>query len=95
MIEFSQFLEAHHFPLPIFMAILSVSLQLVAGLLILVGRRTRWAALILIVNFLVAIIMVHRNDSLEAMTPALAMFFGAVLLLFTGPGAFALEKEPK
>ncbi|WP_205510991.1 DoxX family protein [Longitalea arenae] len=92
MIEFSRFLAAFHFPLPVIAAILSVYAQLIAALLLLVGWMTRIASLLLIINFLVAVIVVHRNDSVETMTPALAMFFGAVLLLFTGPGKFAIDR---
>jgi putative oxidoreductase len=91
MMEFSRFLAAHHFPVPNFSAVLSVYAQLIAGLLLLAGWCTRIACLLLIINFMVALLVVHRNDSVEAMTPALAMLFGAVLLLFTGPGRFAID----
>jgi putative oxidoreductase len=92
MIEFSKFLEVNKFPYPMFSALLSVYAQLLAGLFILAGWKTRFASLILVINFMVAIFTVHRKDSFEAMTPALAMLFGSVLLLFTGPGRYGLER---
>ena len=95
MMEFSRFLKAFHFPLPLFSAVLSVYIQFIAGLFILVGFMTRPAALLLVLNFMVALLLVHRNDTVEAMTPALAMLFGAVLLLFTGPGRFALDNRKR
>jgi putative oxidoreductase len=92
MMEFSRFLKTFHFPFPVFCAIVSVYAQLIAGLLLLAGFMTRTASLLLIINFIVALLLVHRNDPVEAMTPALAMFFGAILLLFTGPGKFAIDR---
>jgi putative oxidoreductase len=93
MIEFSRFLKSYGFPMPLFCAVLSVYAQLIGGLLILIGWKTRFASVIIIINFLVALIMVHRKDSLEAMTPALAMLFGAVLLLFIGAGKYSVDKK--
>lgn len=93
MHEFKDFLAAHHFPVPLFSAYLSVYVQFIGGLLLLVGWQTKWAALVLAINFLVALFMVHvpNGDSFEAMTPALALLFIALCLLFSGPGKFSLD----
>ncbi len=93
MMEFAGFLKASGFPLPTFCAVLSVYAQFICGVLILIGYKTRFAAFILAFNFIIAIVMVHLNDSIEAMTPALAMLFISVGLLFTGAGKWAIEKE--
>jgi putative oxidoreductase len=93
MMEFSGFLKASGFPVPTFCAVLSVYAQFICGILILIGYKTRFAAFILVCNFIVAIVMVHLNDSIEAMTPALAMLFITVGLLFTGAGKWAIEKN--
>ncbi|QHT65922.1 DoxX family protein [Rhodocytophaga rosea] len=89
MMEFAHFLEANNFPLPTLSAIVSVYVQLIGGLLILIGYQIRLAAAVLIVNFLVALGMVHINDTVEGMTPALAMLFGCITLLFTGAGKYS------
>ena len=90
--EFSHFLKANGFPVPTLCAVLSVFDQFICAVLILIGYKTRFAAFILVFNFILAIVMVHLNDSIEVMTPALAMLFISVGLLFTGAGKWAIEK---
>jgi putative oxidoreductase len=93
MQAFESFLQANHFPLPLYSAILSVYAQLICGLMILTGFHIRAAGLIMVINFLVALIMVHRNDTIEGMTPALAMLFSSVVFVFYGAGRFALRAK--
>ncbi len=92
MIEFSKFLEANHFPWPTLSAVGSVYVQLIGSILIIIGFKIRIASLVLVINFLIALIAVHirSNDSIEGMTPALAMLFGCLTLLFTGPEKISL-----
>jgi putative oxidoreductase len=92
MLEFSAFLKANHFPTPTFCAVLSVYAQFVCAVLILVGYKTRFAAAVLGVNFIVAITMVHLSDSIEQMTPALAILCISIALLFTGSGKYSIKK---
>lgn len=94
MLEFEKFLQQYHFPFPIISAIISVYAQLVAGLLILIGWKIRWAAVFMIINFLVAIVMVHRGQSFEEMTTPLAMLFASLLFFFTGAGKYSVDREP-
>ncbi len=93
MIRFRDFLEQHDFPLPIVSAIISVYAQLIAGLLLVLGWKTRLASLLMIINFLVALIMVHRNQSFEQMTPAMAILFICILLLFQGAGKYSVDRQ--
>jgi len=93
MIEFSGFLQSQGFPLPTISAVISVYAQFICGSFIIVGYKTRLASFIMIINFLVAIIMVHRHDSIESMTPPLAMLFGSATLLFTGAGKISSDKK--
>lgn len=88
MLEFAGFLEQYHFPVPVVSAVLSVYVQFFCAILILIGYKIRIASFFLIINFLIALIFVHivGGDSVEGMTPALAMLFGALTLLFTGTG---------
>ncbi len=94
MIEFKDFLQQFHFPFPLVSGIVSVYAQLIAGLLILIGWKIRWVAVVMIINFLVALIMVHRGQTFEQMTPALAILFSNLLFFFTGAGKYSLDKEP-
>jgi putative oxidoreductase len=94
MREFAAFLASHDFPLPLVSATVSVAAQALAAVLILTGYRIRIASLVMVANFVVAIGAVHlRNgDSVEATTPAYAMLFGCLTLLFTGAGALTLQR---
>ena len=93
MMEFAIFLKANNFVTPVFCAVLSVYAQFICACLILIGYKTRLAAAILVFNFIVAIIGVHLKDSIEGMTPALAMLFISIALLFLGGGKWAVEKQ--
>jgi putative oxidoreductase len=94
MQEFRDFLQLFHFPMPLVSAVVSVYAQATAGVLILIGWKIRWAALLMIVNFLVALLVVHRGQTVEQMTPALAMMAGSLLFLFTGAGRYSADREP-
>jgi putative oxidoreductase len=91
MIQFRDFLQQFHFPVPMLSAIVSVYAQLIAGLMFVSGYKIRWAAMFMIANFIIAILMVHQHDSFEQMTPALAMLFCSLLFLFHGPDAYSLD----
>lgn len=97
MLEFSGFLAQHHFPWPTFSAVSSVYVQGCCALLLLIGYQTRLAALLLSLNFLIALLMVHfpSGDSVEGMTPALAMLFGALTLFFTGADQLSIDRYLK
>lgn len=91
MVEFAQFLSSYNVPYPTLAAPLSVYAQMICGLLIILGLQTRFVALLMMINFLVAFFVVDIHLSLEEMTPALAMLFGSFLLIFEGPGKFSLD----
>jgi len=93
MIQFKGFLQQFHFPFPIICAVVSVYVQLIAGIMIILGWRIRYAAILVIINFLIALLMVHRNDSPEAMTAPLAILFSAVLFLFQGAGRISIHNK--
>jgi putative oxidoreductase len=90
MLLFRDFLATTGFPLPLLSAIVSVYAQLAGGIMIITGFWIRLGAVAMIVNFIVALLMVHRQDSFEGMTPALAMLFASVLFLFYGAGKYSL-----
>lgn len=94
MQEFATFLKIHHFPYPAIAAQVSVYAQALAGVLIIVGLKIRWAAVLMVINFTLAIVMVHWGQTVEEMTPALAMLFAAVLFLFIGAGRYSADREP-
>jgi putative oxidoreductase len=90
MLEFRNFLQSEGFPFPLSSAILSVYGQFFAAVFLLIGYKSRWAAAVLVINFMVAAgVHVANHDPLPALFPALNILFGAVLFLFNGAGRFA------
>lgn len=80
MLEFQEFLALHHFPLPLFSAIVSVYAQFICGSLFIIGWKIRYAALLMIFNFVVAILMVHIGDAYPTIFPALMMLSASIYL---------------
>lgn len=93
MLEFRDFLAKFGFPLPMFAAYLSAYAQFICGILYVAGLFTRPAAAVMVINFLVALGMVHRNDDYPRSALALIMLFSSVFLLFHGPGRAALDNR--
>ena len=92
MKEFEAFLIEHRFPFPLLSAIVSVYAQAIAGLLFIAGWKIRWAAAVMVINFVIALVMVHWGQTFEQMTTVLFMIISAVLLLFTGAGKYAVGR---
>ncbi|HEY5825738.1 MAG TPA: DoxX family protein [Cyclobacteriaceae bacterium] len=92
MVEFEKFLSAHSFPLPLVCAIVCVYAQLICGLLFIAGLFTRTAALVMVFNFIVAILAIHIGDTYRGVFPAIVMLSSSLFLLFNGAGKFSLDK---
>jgi len=94
MKEFEAFLAQFNFPFPLLSANVSVYLQAVCGICILIGYQVRIASMLMVLNFGIALIVhVKMGDTIEGMTPALAMLSGCLCLFFTGAGRYALDKS--
>lgn len=91
MLEFEAFLRANGFPFPLFNAFLSAYAQFLCGLLFIVGLWVRPAAAVMVVNFVVALAMVHVGLPFERNFAALTMLFGSAFLLFNGAGGASLD----
>ncbi|HEX8334915.1 MAG TPA: DoxX family protein [Segetibacter sp.] len=93
MLEFEKFLTSFNFPFPLVCAVVSVYAQAVAAVMIIFGWKIRFAAILMIFNFLVALIVVHRSHPFDAMIPALSILFCCLLFLFQGAGRFSVDRE--
>lgn len=91
MHEFRDFLAGNGFPMPLQMAYLSAYGQFIAGLLLLVGFLTRPAAFVVIVNFMVAIVMVHLKLPWNANIAPLAMLVGGIFFLIYGAPRYSVD----
>ncbi|MDV3307500.1 MAG: DoxX family protein [Cyclobacteriaceae bacterium] len=90
MLEFRDFLQAHHFPLPLACAVVSVYAQLLCGLMYILGIRIRVAAAIMIINFTIALIGVHIGDAYPPAFPALIILSSSVVFLLLGGGRWSV-----
>jgi putative oxidoreductase len=86
MEEFVAFLAANGTPYPEVGAVVSVYAQFVCGALFILGLWTKPAAVVMIVNFVAALAIAHRQTPFEVTWPALMMLAAAVFFLLHGPG---------
>lgn len=91
MAEFVGFLTATGFAAPQFMAPLSVYAQFLIGVALILGVLTRWVGLLLAFNFVVAIVMVHWNQSFREWWPAIVLVGLGLLFATQGAGRYALD----
>ena len=85
-------------PLPEVSAALVIALELVGGLLLILGLGTRWVAIPLAITMLVALFTVHLANGFFASNGGyefvLTLFGTTVALALTGSGAYALDNQP-
>ncbi|HZF97855.1 MAG TPA: DoxX family protein [Pseudoxanthomonas sp.] len=91
MQEFVGFLAQHGFPWPHLMAPLSVYAQFLCGILLVFGLLTRWAGLVVTINFVVAVVMVHWQQDFRGWWPALVLVLLGLHFAVQGGGRYALD----
>ena len=91
MLEFRDFLAANRFPIPLQAAYLSAYGQFIAGILLVVGFLTRFAGFVVIINFVVALVMVHLELPFNANIAPLAMLAGGIFFLLYGAPRYSLD----
>lgn len=89
------FLESYAIPLPTFMAYLSKAGEFIAGSLLLIGLFTRFAALIIIVDMLVATFYAMNGDIFGHFQGEMSFTYLiiAVALFLCGPTFLSLDKR--
>lgn len=92
MQEFEAFLRHFKFPAPEFMAPLSVWAQFICGAMLFLGLLTRWAGLVMVFNFVVAVLMVHLGDDFRGQFPAMALIAVCLHFAAAGGGRYALDR---
>ena len=95
MQEFVAFLGNHGFPIPRVLAPISVYLQLLIGLGFVLGLFTRWAGILCIIHFAVAIWMVDRHLGMRGTFPSGCLVFIGLFLATYGAGRFSFDSALK
>lgn len=91
MLEFRDFLEVFGAPLPLVSAVVSVYAQFICGILFILGWKVRWAGMVMIFNFIVAILLVHLKDPYPNIYPAISMLAGSLFMFLNGTGSLSLD----
>ncbi|MGQ0653701.1 MAG: DoxX family protein [Betaproteobacteria bacterium] len=90
------------FPAPEFFTVVAIVIELGAGLALLVGWKTRWAAWLLALFVLIAAFMAHRFWEFDAQQLAnqmnhflknLAIIGGLLFVAAFGPGPASVDKR--
>jgi uncharacterized membrane protein YphA (DoxX/SURF4 family) len=92
MVEFQQFMIKNGFPYAVPGSYVSAYAQFICGFLYMLGAATRLAGAVMVVNFLFAFAIAHRQTPLGADMPPLAMLAVALFLLFHGAGPFSVDE---
>ena len=89
------------FPMPQVAALLAVLFELVGGLMIILGWKTRWAAWALAIYVVVATAVAHRFWTYEAaqvfnqtshLFKNVSIIGGMLMLAAVGPGRYSVDK---
>jgi putative oxidoreductase len=81
-------------PLPAVSAVVVTLVEFLGGIALIVGLFTRWAALLLAINMLVAVLAVHLKGGFflpRGYEYALTLLVTNIGLTLTGAGAFAVD----
>ena len=95
MLEFRDFLDGNGFPIPLIAAVISVYAQFPGGVCWIVGFRLRTASIIMMANFIVAIVGVHilHGDNYIGTAPAIHILAVSIILVLMGGGKFMLGRN--
>ena len=92
--KFSVQLINLHFPVPLFMAYLGTWTVFVGYILLVIGWKTRWAALPIIIYFAVAILTYHlpEGHSIRQTMPATVLLLMGFYMLVNGAGRPSIDQ---
>ncbi len=81
-------------PAPAFFGVVVTLVEFLGGIALILGLFTRWAALLLVIDMTVAVLLVHLKNGFflpRGYEYALTMWFANLALVLTGAGAVALD----
>jgi putative oxidoreductase len=93
--EFGSLVQEAGIPSPRLVASVAFLIQLVAGLLLIIGWKTKWAALLLAPVLLFSVFLLRYYPVLHPGMPPLAALIICMVFIFVSPGRFSLEYKRK
>lgn len=91
MLEFRDFLQSQGFPFPLVSAHVSAYAQFICGFFMIIGFCTRLSSMIMIINFIIALLFVHIATTFDQSYLALLMLFASLFLLWNGAGKWSVD----
>ncbi|MBC2777528.1 DoxX family protein [Parasphingopyxis marina] len=91
MEEFIAFMAAFGFSSPEILAPLTVWVQFAIGIALVLGLFTRWAGIVLAVNFIVGVIGVHWEQTFREWWPAIVLVAIGLLYATAGAGRWSAD----
>lgn len=94
-LEFVNYLTTLWFPFPVIGATVSAYTEFIGGILLILGLWTRPTAILLIINFLVALFIAHIavNDSYQGTYPVVNLLAANFFFLIHGAGKYSVDTK--
>ena len=89
--EVSGYFTELKLPVPVAGAYLSVYAQFICGILFVIGLWVRPAAIVMVINFTIAILAAHLHDSVEKSFAAWVLLGASLFFLFNGAGKISID----
>ena len=67
--------------------------EFLCAILVLIGFKTRWASIPIVITMLVAALIQHAGDPFGSKEKSLLFLLVFVSILLLGPGAFSVDKK--
>lgn len=77
----------------LFSLILTIIGEVIAPILIIIGLKSRFASIVVLITMLVAAFVVHANDSFGQKEKALLYALCFIVIFLAGPGKFSIDKN--
>ena len=91
MHDFAAFLAKHKFPNAEILAPVSLYLRLAIGLGFILGLFTRWAGIVCVIHFAIAIALVDRFGGMSGIFPSGCLVVMGLYLATHGAGRFSID----
>ena len=72
---------------------LAVFAEFLCAILVLIGFKTRWASIPIVITMLVAALIQHADDPFGSKEKSLLFLLIFVTIMFLGPGAYSVDKK--